>query len=101
LGCSICQIGTVPPVPREQEMIDSLKRWGHLTDEQIKFAESDEPKIVEKLKGWAKNLVFLQKSLCICCTWENLRADNIMIIYMTADSIFSGRRISMFFKFGK
>jgi hypothetical protein len=48
------------PVPREQEMINSLKRWGHLTEEQIEFAESDEPKIVEKLEGWAKNMVFLQ-----------------------------------------
>jgi hypothetical protein len=96
LGCSICQIGTVPPVPREQEMIDSLKRWGHLTEEQIEFAESDEPKTVEKLKGWVKNL-FLQKSLCICCIWENLRAGNILIMYMTIDFILSSRRISMFF----
>jgi len=44
----------------ESELIDALKNYGALTDEQIAYAESDEPKIVEMLEGWAKNLVFLQ-----------------------------------------
>jgi hypothetical protein len=37
-----------------------MKRWGGLTEEQIAFAESDEPRIVEKLGGWAKKLAFMQ-----------------------------------------
>ncbi|KAE9366948.1 hypothetical protein N431DRAFT_487404 [Stipitochalara longipes BDJ] len=48
------------PVPREPELIDALKNYGALTEEQIAFAESDESKIVEKLEGWAKNLAFMQ-----------------------------------------
>jgi hypothetical protein len=48
------------PVPREHDMIDALKQQGGLTEEQLAFAESDEPKIVEKLEGWARNLVFMQ-----------------------------------------
>jgi hypothetical protein len=47
-------------VPREQEAIDAMKRWGGLTEEQIAFAESDEPRIVEKLGEWAKKLAFMQ-----------------------------------------
>jgi hypothetical protein len=48
------------PVPREQELIDKLKEWRKLTAEQIKFAESDKPRIVEKLEGWAKKLALTQ-----------------------------------------
>jgi len=39
------------PVPRNQRMIDSWKRWGLLTEEQIEFAESDEPQIAPQYDG--------------------------------------------------
>jgi hypothetical protein len=48
------------PVPREQAVIESFKHWGGLTEEQIAFAESDEPMVVEILGSWAKNLAFAQ-----------------------------------------
>jgi hypothetical protein len=48
------------PVPRRQDFIDKLKVKGRLTDEQIAYAEGDEPVIPLNLESWGANLVFMQ-----------------------------------------
>ncbi len=48
------------PVPRKQEIIDKMKSNGLLTEEQIAYAESDEPVIPLNLESWGGNLVFMQ-----------------------------------------
>lgn len=48
------------PVPRKKEVIDKMKAFGALTEEQIEYAESDEPVIPLNLESWGGNLVFMQ-----------------------------------------
>jgi hypothetical protein len=48
------------PVPRKKEVIDKMKSLGALTDEQIEYAESDQPVIPLNLDSWSGNLVFMQ-----------------------------------------
>jgi hypothetical protein len=49
------------PVPRDPEIVSKLHNsYGKLTDEQVAYAESDEPVIPLNLEGWGGNLVFMQ-----------------------------------------
>jgi len=47
------------PVPRKQDYIEKMKTKGLLTDEQIAYAESDEPVIPLNLESWGANLLFM------------------------------------------
>jgi len=48
------------PVPRREDVITRLKKHKALTEEQIAYAESDEPAIPLKLDSWDGRLPFMQ-----------------------------------------